>query len=80
MVFTDGLASVSVFVEVFSGGPNEVLESSASVGSSSAFSVATDGRKITAVGEVPPETVRFIANSVHSQGGLATQPASTAPH
>jgi sigma-E factor negative regulatory protein RseB len=80
MVFTDGLASVSVFVEVFSGGPNEVLESSASVGSSSAFSLATDGRKITAVGEVPPETVRFIANSVHSQGGLATQPASTSPH
>jgi sigma-E factor negative regulatory protein RseB len=87
MVFTDGLVSVSVFVEVFPGGPNEVIESSASVGSSSAFSLATDGRKITAVGEVPPVTVRFIANSVRSQGGLpaqpaagpVTQPASSAP-
>jgi len=40
---------------------------SARVGSSSAFSTVIDGHKITAVGEVPPDTVRFIANQVKAQ-------------
>jgi sigma-E factor negative regulatory protein RseB len=67
LVFTDGLASVSVFVESRS----EVLRPDqqpvagvANVGSSSAFSTVIDGHKVTAVGEVPPATVRFIASSV----------------
>src|SRR6185312_16099043 len=45
-------------------------------GSTSAFSTVVEGRKITAVGEVPPETVRAIANSLQSVGG---PPAATAP-
>jgi sigma-E factor negative regulatory protein RseB len=70
LVFTDGLASVSVFVEtttqsVPSSG-DEPIDQSARVGSSSAFSTFVDGHKITAVGEVPPATVRFIANSVQA--------------
>jgi sigma-E factor negative regulatory protein RseB len=70
LVFTDGLASVSVFVEakpqstVATDDPPE--DESARVGSSSAFSTVIDGHKITAVGEVPPATVRFIANSVQA--------------
>jgi sigma-E factor negative regulatory protein RseB len=94
-VFSDGLASVSVFVEtqVISGpasaadpnaprGPNVATSaqgvpmaapaSSSEVtqfGSTSAFSTVVEGRKITAVGEVPPETVRAIANSLQSVGG-----------
>jgi len=68
LVFTDGLASVSVFVEAHSqsnGSPEDPpLDESARVGSSSAFSTVIDGHKVTAVGEVPPATVRFIANSV----------------
>jgi sigma-E factor negative regulatory protein RseB len=97
IVFTDGLASVSVFVEVFTSGnvAGEVVES-ARVGPSSAFSMISGDRKITAVGEVPPATVRFIANSVRSEGGaqvpptlgaaaaptpgMAVQPASATPH
>jgi sigma-E factor negative regulatory protein RseB len=77
MVFTDGLASVSVFVEVYASAPpnGEVIES-ASVGSSSAFSMLMGGRKITAVGEVPPVTVRYIANSVRSQGEPLTEQTS----
>jgi sigma-E factor negative regulatory protein RseB len=69
LVFTDGLASVSVFVEMTqpgSTGANEQPDESARVGSSSAFSTVVDGHKITAVGEVPPATVRFIANSVQA--------------
>jgi sigma-E factor negative regulatory protein RseB len=71
LVFTDGLASVSVFVEAATSQPSqatsdEPMDESARVGSSSAFSTVIDGHKITAVGEVPPATVRFIANSVQA--------------
>jgi len=69
LVFTDGFASVSVFVErqlAPSGLPP--APESATVGSSSAFSTVVDGHKITAVGEVPPATVRFIATQLKAQG------------
>ncbi|MGH8209696.1 MAG: MucB/RseB C-terminal domain-containing protein [Steroidobacteraceae bacterium] len=70
LVFTDGLASVSVFVEVKpqanTSPENPPGDESARVGSSSAFSTVIDGHKVTAVGEVPPATVRFIANSVQA--------------
>jgi len=76
LVFTDGLASVSVFVEpqrAAKAGESPVAET-AEVGSSSAFSTVVDGHKITAVGEVPPDTVRFIASQVKAQ-----EPASVGP-
>jgi sigma-E factor negative regulatory protein RseB len=63
LVFSDGLASVSVFVGEAATGPAQE-SSSARVGSSSAFSTIVDGRKITALGDVPPATVRSIANSM----------------
>jgi sigma-E factor negative regulatory protein RseB len=69
LVFTDGLASVSVFVEEKSQtitSDDPPADESAAVGSSSAFSTVIDGHKVTAVGEVPPATVRFIANSVQA--------------
>jgi len=76
VVFTDGMASVSVFVETrpkpAAGQPQTVEEETATVGSSSAYSTVSNGRKVTAVGEVPPATVRFIANSVRAQGGQST--------
>jgi sigma-E factor negative regulatory protein RseB len=72
LVFTDGLASVSVFVEetvtATQAQGEEQVDESARVGSSSAFSTVIDGHKVTAVGEVPPATVRFIANSVQASG------------
>jgi sigma-E factor negative regulatory protein RseB len=70
LVFSDGLASVSVFLEQGpKDPPNEksITEESATVGSSSVFSTVMDGRKVTAVGEVPPETLRSIASSFSSQ-------------
>jgi sigma-E factor negative regulatory protein RseB len=81
LVFSDGLASVSVFVETrgAAAGANEVAEvRSAHVGSSSAFSTVMNGYKITAVGEVPPATVRFIATQVRAEAPAApTTPAAT---
>jgi sigma-E factor negative regulatory protein RseB len=68
LVFTDGFASVSVFVEVQQAhGDRPPVPQSATVGSSSAFSTVVDGHKITAVGEVPPATVQFIATQVKAQ-------------
>lgn len=69
LVFTDGIASVSVFVEsrTRSSVERPAFSSTARVGSSSAFSTMVDGHQVTAVGEVPPQTVQFIAKSVKAQ-------------
>ena len=77
LVFTDGLASVSVFVETthieVTPGQGPAMES-ARVGSSYAFSTVVDGHKVTAVGEVPAETVRFIADSVKAKKTSVSAP------
>jgi sigma-E factor negative regulatory protein RseB len=80
LVLSDGIASVSVFVEGHAvSGEASVNEEDewATVGTSSAFSTIVDGHKVTAVGEVPPATVRFIASSVRQQG--VTAPLSSRP-
>jgi sigma-E factor negative regulatory protein RseB len=61
IVYDDGLASVSVFV-----GKNtqENIAEKSQIGSSSSYSAMRDGYRITAVGEVPEETVRRIASSM----------------
>lgn len=66
IVYTDGIASVSVFVESHMHA-DHTLSGSAQVGSSSAYSTVVDGHPVTAVGEVPPLTVRFIASSVKAE-------------
>ena len=69
LVFSDGVASVSVFVEIQQSVPaGSPVAESATVGSSSAFSTVIDGHKVTAVGEVPPATVQFIATQVKAEG------------
>ena len=62
LVYSDGLATVSVFVER----PNsetDVAVGLSRIGSTNAFSIEFSGRQITAVGEVPPVTVEAIATS-----------------
>ena len=82
LVFSDGLASVSVFVETHvEATSGQAVVESARVGSSYAFSTVVDGHKVTAVGEVPPETVRFIADSVKAEkaSDFAPPPADLPP-
>lgn len=69
LVFTDGLASVSVFVESQSTRlvPKGQSTAATRFGASSALSTVVNGSKVIVVGEVPPATVRYIANSL--QGG-----------
>ena len=86
LVYSDGLATVSVFVEAPSESGAEAsqppkpaqggmpprgmaVEGLARFGSGFAFSTVVQGHQVTAVGEVPAQTVEFIAHSVKSDGG-----------
>ncbi len=61
ILFSDGLANVSVFIEPVS---DRKIARQSQVGSSHSYSVETDGYKVTAVGEVPAATVEKIATSM----------------
>jgi sigma-E factor negative regulatory protein RseB len=63
LIFSDGIAAVSVFIEPGAPTGPRPPETS-SMGSANAYSTSVQGHIITAVGEVPPETVRDIASSV----------------
>lgn len=94
LVFSDGLASVSVFIEhTQAQAAARSADGSARFGVSSAYSTAVEGYRVTAVGEVPPDTVRAIALSIRTagpapgfgdsaedaHGALATEDAQAAP-
>jgi sigma-E factor negative regulatory protein RseB len=79
IVYTDGVASVSVFVEPRKP-DSEANEGPARVGSSSAFSTVVDDHQVTVIGEVPPKTVRFIATQVKASSKTGpTQSLGIAP-
>jgi sigma-E factor negative regulatory protein RseB len=63
MVFSDGLASVSVFIEKL-GEPPQMSAGPSRMGGISAFARNLGSYQVTAVGEVPPLTVQRMANSV----------------
>jgi sigma-E factor negative regulatory protein RseB len=63
LVYSDGLASVSVFVEE-SADDSKPRKGPSRIGSSYVFSTVFQGHQVTAVGEVPVQTVRFIAASI----------------
>jgi sigma-E factor negative regulatory protein RseB len=76
MVYSDGLATVSVFVESpHDEAPDQraaaepPMQGLARVGSGFAFSTVVQGHQVTAVGEVPAQTVEFIAHSVKASSG-----------
>ncbi|MCP5328777.1 MAG: MucB/RseB C-terminal domain-containing protein [Steroidobacteraceae bacterium] len=68
-VFSDGVASVSLFVEPRPGGTAAGFIGPAQLGSSSAYSTSVEGHQVTVVGEVPPSTVEFIAAQVQAARG-----------
>jgi sigma-E factor negative regulatory protein RseB len=80
LVFTDGIASVSVFVEPRKADSGNA-QGPARVGSSSAYSTVVDGHQVTAVGEVPMNTVELIAKQVKASKtpSVATQGLGLAP-
>lgn len=70
LVFSDGLAMVSVFVEKLADG-RPALQGFSAMGAVNAFSTVTAGHQVTVVGEVPRATVRKIASSVVRRGKQA---------
>ena len=61
IMYSDGLANVSVFIEPLK---NKNPARSSRVGSSNSFSVQSGDYQVTAVGEVPADTVQNIATSM----------------
>ncbi len=63
LMFTDGLAMVSIFIEKNNSQPESAAGAS-NVGGVNTFARFANGYQVTAVGEVPELTVRKMANSV----------------
>lgn len=66
MVFSDGLASVSVFIEQGQSNSADFLGNS-HMGAVNAYSRMVDGHHVTVVGEVPSITVHQIADSLRQR-------------
>jgi len=64
MVYTDGLASLSVFIEKQS---SQMQQGKSSMGAVNAFIRVTNDYSVTAIGEVPAVTVQSMAESVFYQ-------------
>ena len=80
LMFTDGVAVVSVFIE--SQDPKADAAQSrvagapvgaAQIGAASAYTVLMDGHRVTAVGEVPPVTVKAIAETLRPGSSPSAQ-------
>lgn len=63
LVFSDGLASVSVFID-HNVDARHRLEGSTTMGSVNAFGLMMNKHQVTAIGEVPLDTVKLIAKSI----------------
>ena len=64
LVLSDGLASVSVFIEGPPAPPRQATEGQGRIGAAFVYSKVVAGHQVTAVGEVPPQTVELIAAGV----------------
>ncbi|MCP5197617.1 MAG: MucB/RseB C-terminal domain-containing protein [Gammaproteobacteria bacterium] len=62
LVFADGLATISVFLEKLADAP-PILQGESRFGSMNAFGAVVAGYQVLVVGEVPMATVRLIATS-----------------
>ena len=67
MVFSDGLAGISVFIEAVADNPDANTGLS-SQGAMHIYSKVTGDNRVTVVGEVPPRTVIQVADSVRYSG------------
>lgn len=69
LVYGDGLASVSVYIEP-AGDEEARFQGSSRRGAMNAFGTLVDGYQVTAVGEVPAAAVEYIGRSVVPAGGI----------
>lgn len=64
MVYSDGLATVSVYIEKPDADDRGRLQGVSSMGALNAYGGMVDGYRVTVVGEVPEATVKMIGRSV----------------
>ena len=62
-VFSDGLASVSLFIEPLENGTDSGERERLGIGALNAWSLVKDAHRITAIGEVPEAVVRRFAET-----------------
>jgi sigma-E factor negative regulatory protein RseB len=67
LVLTDGLASVSVYIATPGG---HDLDGEAAVGPVNAFGARVGGFQATALGEVPPATLKALVGALRAQPGV----------
>jgi sigma-E factor negative regulatory protein RseB len=80
VVYSDGVAAVSVFVGPRAGqGAAPPAQGAVRMGSSATYSTVVDGHPVTVVGEVPEQTVQFIASQVRPQAAVAAQGGANGP-
>ncbi|GJM05675.1 MAG: sigma factor AlgU regulatory protein MucB [marine bacterium B5-7] len=65
LIYSDGLAMVSIYVEKLNQRP-EMIVGASNFGGVNTYAVFAGGYQITAVGEVPKSTVKLMADSVKS--------------
>lgn len=70
IVYTDGLATVSVFLDKLDGG-KPLLEGASRMGSMNAFGTVKHDHQVLVVGEVPRVTVEAIAAALDYRSGVA---------
>jgi sigma-E factor negative regulatory protein RseB len=62
IVYSDGLATVSLFIEP-AVAASEQAEGLSQIGAANAYTAIVGGHMVTAVGEVPARTVELLARS-----------------
>lgn len=65
MIYSDGMASVSVFIEQRAN-MDKPVQGLSSMGAVHAYSALMNDIYVTAIGEVPSDTVKMMAESVHA--------------
>jgi sigma-E factor negative regulatory protein RseB len=73
LVYSDGLATVSVFIDSAVAAA-EQAEGLSQVGAANVYTTTTQGRLVTAMGEVPARTVEQIALSARPESALKQPP------
>lgn len=67
LIFSDGLAAISVFIESMAGS-SDVNPGLISQGAIQIYSKVNNAHRVTVVGEVPPVTLMRVADSIRYQG------------
>ena len=79
LVFSDGIASVSVFIGPRGDGAPKQPSSAQAAGASTTFVTRVEGRPVTVVGEVPLRTAKIIALQMRPAAPVAAAPAPAQP-